>query len=221
MRLAWPNSSCFDRIITPVKGLQARQSKPYMRRLNAEWIAGEQLEDEEYRNRWMERGQDLEDAAVLAYETLADLETSPGSYWTIEIGGGRAGCSPDRLIGDDGILEIKAPLLSTQVTGALDGVEIAHVCQLQGLLWVTGRRYLDLFSFHPMLVLPAKRIQRDEEFIEKLEKAVKEFIEEMLRERADLEREHGPFLRTTTEPPDARDYVTEDDLDEILRARRQ
>ena len=199
MRLGWPNSSCFDHILTSKRAEPSRQRKPYMRRLNAENIANEQLEDEEYRSRWMERGQEWEDPSVAAYEMLMDRETSPGGYWTIEIGGGRAGCSPDRLIGEDGVLEIKAPLLSTQVAGALDGVEVNHICQIQGLLWITDRQWLDLFSFHPLLVLPPKRILRDEEFIEKLEEAVKEFIEEMLRERIDLEREHGPFLRMRQE----------------------
>ena len=79
---------------------------------------------------------------------------------------------------------------------------------------------MDVFSYHPKLALPPKRILRDDEFIKDLESAVNQFIEDMLRARADLEREHGPFLRLGTEgAPDPKDFITEEDLDEILRLR--
>jgi hypothetical protein len=194
-----------------------------MRRLNAEYIAGERLEDEDYRSRWMDRGQALEDQAVAGYEAYTEQETSPGGFWTIEIGGGVAGCSPDRIVAEEGVLEVKCPLLPKQVEGALDGVEVDHICQIQGQLWITGRQWVDVFSYHAALVLPPKRVKRDERFIENLEQAVREFIEEMLRERADLEREYGPFLRVGTEPQPWRtdDLITEADVDAIFAAKRR
>lgn len=226
LRLAKPTASCFDQILTPKKLEPSKQRKPYMRRLNAEWIKGAPLEDEDYRSRWMDRGQEYEDQAVGAYELWAERETSPGGFWTLEVGGGETGCSPDRLVDKDGLVEIKCPLLSTQVAAALDGVEVDHVIQVQAQLWIADRAWCDVFSYHPALLLPAKRIQRDEELIAKLVKAVKEFVEEMLRERKDLEREHGPFLRNGEAPPEVDlianpTFITEADLDEILRMRRE
>lgn len=224
LRLTKPTASCFDRILTPKKQDLSKRRKTYMRRLNAEWIKGAPLEDEEYRTRWMDRGQEYEDEAISAYEFL-NGETSAGGFWTLELGGGETGCSPDRLVGKHGLVEIKCPLLSTQVTAFHDGVEIEHTTQIQGQMWITDRAWCDVYSYHPDLKLDPKRVKRDEEFIQKLESAVKEFIEEMLRERADLEREAGPFLRRGAEPPPEVDLIanptliTEEDLDQILRMR--
>lgn len=222
LRLAKPTTSCFDQIITPKKLEPSRQRKSYMRRLNAEWIRGAPLEDEEYRSRWMDRGQFYEDRAVAAYESLTETETDPGGFWTLEIGGGETGSSPDRLVAKEGVVEIKCPLLSTQVGAALDGVEVDHVIQIQGQMWIAERQWCDVFSYHPSLLLPPKRIERDEKFIQKLESAVKEFVEEMLRERADLEREHGPFVRNGGDvPPPDDELITEADLEELLRIRKE
>lgn len=218
LRLGIPTASNFDKILTPKKRERSSQSRHYLFRLVAEWIAGEVLEDEMYQSQWMERGQAKEDGAIAAYEMLAEVETSLGGFFTID--SGLAGASPDRLVGKEGIVEIKCPLLSKQVEGALNGIEADHVCQIQGQLWVTERRWLDIFSYHPKLVLPPKRVLRDDEFIKDLESAVNLFVEDMLRARADLEREHGPFLREgVIAPLDGKDFITEEDLDEILRMR--
>jgi hypothetical protein len=217
LRLGIATASCFDKILTPKKRERSSQSKHYMNRLLAEWIAGEVLEDEMYQSQWMERGQEREDGAIAAYEFRTDTETEAGGFFTLD--SGLAGASPDRLAGEDGIVEIKCPLLSKQVEGAREGVEADHLCQLQGQLWITGRKWVDVFSYHPKLPLPPKRVLRDDEFIEDLESAVNEFVEEMLRARADLEREHGPFLRLGAVAPDGFG-VSQEDVDAILRSGR-
>lgn len=227
MRVGIPTSSSFDRIITPKRQGPSSQAFGYMCRKLAEWIINEPLEDEEYRSRWMDRGTALEDQAVAAYEGLAEVETEPGGFWTLD--SGMAGCSPDRMVGKEGVLEIKCPLLSTQVRAALEGVEADHLAQIQGQLWITGRQWVDVFSYHPAFILPAKRVMRDERFIEKLAAAVAEFVVEMLRRRADLEREHGPFLRWQVFPapavapgiPPAEDLITDADVETLFRLRRE
>ena len=135
LRLGIPTASKFDEILTPKKRERSSQSRHYLYRLVAEWIAGEVLEDEMYQNQWMQRGQEREDGAIAAYEFRTDTETQPGGFFTLD--NGLAGASPDRLAGADGIVEIKCPLLSKQVEGALQGVEADHVCQLQGQMWIT------------------------------------------------------------------------------------
>lgn len=220
LRLGIPTASNFDKILTPKKRERSSQAKHYMHRLLAEWIAGEVLEDEMYQSQWMERGQEREDGAIGGYESLTETETEPGGFFTLNHG--QAGASPDRLAGEDGIVEIKCPLLSKQVEGALNGIEADHLCQIQGQMWICQRQWVDVFSYHPKLVLPPKRILRDEEFIKDLTFHVESFVEDMIRARADLEREHGPFLRLGTErAPDPRDFITEADLDEILRFRNR
>ena len=227
LRLGIPTSSAFDKILTPKKLERSKQADAYMYRLLAEWVAGTPLYEEDYQNRHMERGQAYQDQAVAAYEGLQEVETSPGGFWTID--SGMAGCSPDRMAGAEGILEIKCPSLQRQVEAAFQGVEADHLAQLQGQLMITGREWVDVYSYHPALMLPPKRIHRGQEFIEKLTKAVDEFVEEMLRRRRDLEREHGPFLRLGQEEPEGvsfrmshiEDIITEEDLDEILRHRHQ
>lgn len=225
LRLGIPTASVFDKILTPAKRQRSAQAEHLMDRLIFEWMTGEAAEDEARRaTEWMQRGIEEEDAAIAAYEFDADAQTEPGGFFTID--SGLAGASPDRLVGKEGLLEIKCPLGPTQVGAWRRGVEVDHLCQIQGQLWIAEREWVDLFSYHPKLPLTAKRVYRDEEFIKDLALAVHDFIEQMLRVRADAEREKGPFLRKGTEPPPEVDLIAnptiirESDLDEILRLRR-
>jgi hypothetical protein len=219
LRLGIPTASSFDKILTPAKRQRSSQAKHYMNRLVWEWITGEVDQDELYQNQWMQRGQEREDGAIAAYEMETETETEPGGFFTLD--NGLAGASPDRLISADGILEVKCPLGSTQVGCAREGVEADHTCQIQGQLWITGRKWVDVWSYHPKLPLPPKRVLRDEDFIKDLAKAVNEFIEEMLRVRADMEREHGPFLRLGTDGAvNVEEFLRQEDVDAIYRSGR-
>jgi hypothetical protein len=191
-----------------------------MHYLLAQWVSGTTLDDERYDNRFMARGRALEDAAIAAYETLADEETQQGGFWTLD--SGLVGCSPDRLVGASGLLEIKCVILSTQVGCALEGVEADHVAQTQGQMWITERDYCDVFSYHPALVLPPKRVARDEKYIQEASRLVGDFVDEMLRFRKDLEREYGPFTRPGEEgkTSPASDFFTEEDVEFLIRKAR-
>ena len=218
LRLGIPTASSFDKIMTPAKRQRSSQADHYMDRLIYEWSTGEVCEDEMYQSQWMQRGQEKEDGAIAAYEFQADIETQPGGFFTLD--NALAGASPDRLVGDDGLLEIKCPLGPQQVGAWRRGIGADHTCQLQGQLWICEREWVDVFSYHPRWPVKPKRLLRDEEFIEDLESAVNEFIEQMLRVRADAERDIGPFLREGTIPAGGKDFISEEDLDEILRLRR-
>lgn len=89
-----------------------------------------------------------------------------------------AGASPDGLIGHDGLLEIKCPYTTqTHVEYLLGGtVPDDYAAQVQGQLWVTGRRWCDFVSFDPRVVyqgphLLIVRVERDEAAIAKIESA--------------------------------------------------
>lgn len=87
------------------------------------------------------------------------------------------GLSPDGLIDDDGVLEIKTMVSSdTLFTAVADGDLSAYMDQCLGYLWLLGRQWVDLVLWAPDLDLMAiHRIHRDEDAIEKLESDLMEF----------------------------------------------
>jgi len=77
-----------------------------------------------------------------------------------------AGASPDGLIGEDGLLEIKCPLAHTHVGYLREGVlPPKYIPQVQGQLWVTGRQWCDFVSYHPELKIMIVRVERDDSYI--------------------------------------------------------
>jgi exodeoxyribonuclease (lambda-induced) len=81
------------------------------------------------------------------------------------------GLSPDGLIDDDGVLEIKTMVSSeTLFTAVADGDVSAYMDQCLGYLWLLGRQWVDLVLWCPDLNhMAIHRITRDEDAIEKLE----------------------------------------------------
>ena len=120
-------------------------------------------------------GQDVEPAAVAAYQAetgeivqLAGFIAHPTLPYV--------GASPDFLVGTDGGGEIKSPESSeVHLETLLTGLPPEHIEQIQGGLWVTGRQWWDFVSFHPdfppHLRLYVQRVQRDDEYIQRLESA--------------------------------------------------
>lgn len=94
---------------------------------------------------------------------------------------GDKGASPDSLIGDNGMLEIKTKLPALQIECILaDKLPSEHVAQVQGALWVAEREWLDFVSYWRNLPLFVKRIYRDEDYIKNLAAEVAKFNSEML-----------------------------------------
>lgn len=96
----------------------------------------------------------------------------------------KAGASPDRLVGDDGLVEVKCPNTSTHIETLLSGdVADKYVKQMQWQLACTGRRWCLFASFDPRLPerlrLFTRRLERDDVLIASLEKDVRDFIAEM------------------------------------------
>ena len=94
------------------------------------------------------------------------------------------GVSPDGLVGDDGLLEVKCPNTTTQLKRALsDDYSADYKAQIQMQLWVTEREWCDFLSFDPRLECSAgylqQRVFRDEEYIEEMKAKVYAFVEKM------------------------------------------
>ena len=124
----------------------------------------------------MERGTELEPMARMSYESFTGnmvMETGFHKHPTLPYVGG----SPDGLIDDEGGCEFKCPMnpekhLSTFLTG----MDEDHAAQVQGLMWITGRKWWDFGSYNPDIPAPhdlyVQRVDRDDEYIAKLETAV-------------------------------------------------
>lgn len=92
--------------------------------------------------------------------------------------------SPDGLVGEEGLLEIKCPNTTTQIKRALsDDYSEDYTAQIQMQLWVTERKWCDFVSFDPRLECKAgylqQRVYRDEEYIEEMKRKVYAFVEKM------------------------------------------
>ena len=171
-------SSAFKQIVTPVKCKLSAQSDEYMYELIGEKATG--LWDEGFRTNDMLRGQMLEPAAADLYELMTGTKTRKGVFILDDTG--MIGASPDRLVDDDGCLEIKCPKLKTHIKYMVKGIEALgndYKPQYMGHLMLTGRKFVDVFSYHPEMQPVLIRVERDDEYIEKLETALNEFIVKM------------------------------------------
>ena len=95
---------------------------------------------------------------------------------------GRFGLSPDGIVDDDGVLEIKTMVSSdTLFKAVVDGDISEYIDQINGYLWLMGRQWVDLVLWAPDLKhlgleLTIKRIHRDEAWIESMESDLIEFM---------------------------------------------
>lgn len=122
-----------------------------------------------FQNAAMRTGTEQEPLARLAYERRTGNLVEEVCFFTTE--DGLFGLSPDGLIDDGGVLEIKTMVSSdTLFTAVADGDLSAYMDQCLGYLWLLGRQWVDLVLWAPDLdLMVIHRIHRDEDAIEKLE----------------------------------------------------
>lgn len=136
----------------------------------------------------MQYGIDTEPEARKMYEFVTDTKVDQVGF--VERNS-FVGCSPDGLIGKDGLIEIKCPRSSTQLAYFLNNeLPDEYKYQVHGQLWVCEREWCDFVSYDPRNKTKSGffklRVNRDEEIIQKIEKEVSVFVEELqsLIERA-------------------------------------
>ena len=186
-RLGLPTASEFNKIITST-GNASSQKAAFMHKLLAELITDSPLETFQ-KTEWMDRGNELESTAVSLYEFQNDIETETIGFCLHD--DKIAGASPDRLVGEDGLLEIKCPAPQTHVDYLLkQKVDSNYIPQVQGQLWITGRKWCDWISYHPEMPPVIIRVERDEEFISKMDSALKKFSSDM-EEKKQILQERG------------------------------
>ena len=157
---------------------ESKTRKSYMCRLIAERLSG--MPQETYTNGSMQWGIETEPQAREAYE-MAKLDTVK-QVGFIEVNE-YLGCSPDGLVGEDGLLEVKCPNTSTHIQYILDGkMPAEYVLQVQTQLWVCERQWCDFVSFDPRVTVRpfwCIRVERDEKKIQDISDGVDAFVEEM------------------------------------------
>ena len=94
------------------------------------------------------------------------------------------GVSVDGLVGQLGTIEIKSPYdQAVHIETLLSGMPDEHKAQVQGGLWVTGRKWCDFISFDPRQAEPyqlyIERIHRDDVYIARLESHCLQFWAEV------------------------------------------
>lgn len=193
-RLGLPTASRFDSLLTPKKMELSRAADGYITELLAEWAIGAPLDDAS--SGFMQRGHDLEPEAARAYEFLRDCTAAEVGLCLSD--DGRFGASPDRLIGDDGLLEVKCPAAKTHVGYLLNPGSLAadYRAQVQGQLWVTGRAWCDIVSYNPSLPAVIERVEPDAAYIAALSAAMADFLA-----RLDAGRERLRALGIEPPPP--------------------
>jgi hypothetical protein len=230
LRAGRPTASNFHKIITPKTLKLSAQADGYMNFLIAERMLGHPIV-EDFRSDYMQRGQELEDESVRAYEFETEVETMPGGF--VEHTSGFWGCSPDRLIGSGGILEMKCPSPAVHVGYLLTGeVETEYRIQLQGqLLCCDDRDFTDVVSYHPNMPAAIIRVRRDEGIIKALGAALMEFSEDLQARVDHLVARFGPMPTMALAPQPAAEPapgdaggslgVSDADIDRMLAGNKE
>ena len=165
----------------------------YMAELICERLTG--ARGESYQNAAMLWGTEQEPAARAAYEALTGalvVETGFVPHFVIDM----SGASPDGLVGDDGLVEIKCPNtanhIDTLIMGAVPG---KYVTQMQWQMACTDRQWCDFVSYDPRLPenmqLFVKRVMRDDAMINTLETEVRLFLVELNEKISTLTDKYG------------------------------
>lgn len=185
-RLGIPTASEFHTVMA--KGRDGGASvtrKTYLMKLAGEIITGEPAEN--YANAYMDRGKTMEPEARDLYAFQTDADPLCVGF----ISNGPKGCSPDSLIGSDGMLEIKTKAAHLHIEALLRGdFPPEHRAQCQGALWVAEREWIDLAIYWPRLPLVIYRARRDEAYIRQIAEAVDAFNGE-LAQMVERVRAHG------------------------------
>ena len=180
-RLGRVTASRVADVIAKTKTGYSTSRANYMAELICERLTG--VRGGFYQNAAMLWGTSTEPQARAAYETrsgclVEEVGFVPHSSITM------TGASPDGLVDEDGLVEIKCPITATHLDTLLtETVPGRYITQMQWQMACTGREWCDFISFDPRLPenmqLFIKRVVRDKEMIDTLEMEVFNFIEEM------------------------------------------
>ena len=180
-RLGKATASKIADIIAKTKSGYSAGRKNYEAQLIAERLTGNSPPS--FTNAAMQWGTDTEPKARAAYSFYTDSEVIEEGFVdhpTIEM----SGASPDGLVGDGGLLEIKCPNTATHLDTLLNKkIPKKYKTQMFWQMACCGRKWCDFVSYDPRLSenmsMVIIRLERDDEVVEQMEKDVSEFLKEI------------------------------------------
>jgi predicted phage-related endonuclease len=179
-RLGKATASRFKDILATIGKGEAAARRNYRAQIVVERLTGNT--PDRFNSAAMEWGSETEELAKTIYMMKTDIAVEDAGFYqhpTIA-----AGASPDGLIGTDGLLEIKCRNTANHIETLKTGyVPLEYIPQIQGQLWLTSRKWCDFVSFDPDMPENAqifiRRINREEEYIQRLERQVITFLKEV------------------------------------------
>ena len=180
-RLGKVTASKVADVIARTKSGYSASRENYLAQLVVERFTGTVAES--YSNAAMQWGTDQEPFARAAYEHATGvLVEECGFVLHPEIS--ESGASPDGLVGDDGLIEIKCPSTATMIETLLtETVPGKYITQMQWQMACTGRQWCDFVCFDPRmpegLQLYIKRVDRDDAYIADLASEIRKFLAEV------------------------------------------
>jgi len=146
---------------------------------------------EEFQTFYMDRGNSTEPEARRVYSAVNEVDVREvGLVEPEDEFDGYAACSPDGLVDEDGIIEIKCLVAkfhdqyTTEGSPKYNYIKPEYKTQVQFNLFITERQWCDFVYYHPRGGIHVIRIERDEEVIEKIKNAlreVKQFMKDNLK----------------------------------------
>lgn len=193
LRLGKVTASRVADIVAKTKSGVSAMRANYLAELIAERLTG--VPAEGFKSDAMKWGTEHEPQARAAYEFYNDVTVTQVSFVPhpkIE----QAGCSPDGLVGDDGMVEIKAPNTATHLETLLSQkIPTKYITQMMFQMACCGRQWVDFVSFDPRLPenmsLFVKRLDRDEAKIKEIETEIASFLLEMAVKLSELNSLYG------------------------------
>lgn len=193
IRLGKVTASRVADLVARTKSGYSASRANYMAQLIAERLT--ETPAESYTNAAMQHGTDTEPEARDAYcfyQGVAVEQVAFVPHPKI----GQAGCSPDGLVDQDGLVEIKCPNTATHLETLLgQAVPGKYDTQIQFQLACTGRAWCDFVSYDPRMPenmrLFIKRVARDDKRIAELEAEIAAFLLEMAVKLSELNSLYG------------------------------
>lgn len=205
-RLGRVTASRVADVLAKTKSGPSASRTNYMAELIVERLTGHS--PERFTNAAMQWGTDHEPEAIAAYEFMHDASVEPVGF-VLHPDSLEMGASPDGMVGDDGLVEVKCPNTSTHIDTLLRAkVPGKYVTQMQWQMACTGRAWCDFVSFDPRL--PAHlsmfvyRVDRDDTFITEATAEVLAFLAEMSAKIEQLQSTYAPG-EATADPPGVAD----------------
>ena len=165
------------------KKSEGSMRRNYKAQVACEILTGRPMADTGFKSKAMEAGVEREPDAATAYE-VSSGEFVDTVGLVLHPDTPRAAASPDRLVGTEGLLQIKCPYPATHIDTLL-GEPIAneYLLQMQWEMVCTGRKWCDFASFNPDFPsakqLHVQRIARDEKRILEITAEVTQFNREV------------------------------------------